>query len=226
MFSKVFLAGSGTFPLSQRFAYMAVHFSAYGKGLSNVPEQLPKGSIILLDDSTAFDGHDPALVTSQCKELVEKTLPYGVLLDFQRPYSRQLQDMTEQLIAALPCPVGATENYAGVPGCAVFLSPPPANKALAEYIAPWKRQGVFLEIAPTGIEITVTEKGSETKQIPLLSDLPLKDRRLHCHYDVQVLSDRAVFSICRHKEDLAALVEDAQSLGVLGCVGFYRELVE
>ena len=50
------------------------------------------------------------------------------------------------------------------------------------------------------------------------------DERIHCHYDVEVLSDRAVFTICRYKEDLAALVEEAENLGVLGCVGLYHEL--
>ena len=225
MFSKVFLAGSGTIPLSQRFAYMAVHFSMYSKGLSNIPGQLPNGSMILLDDSTAFDDHDPALVAEQLKEMAEATQAFGVLLDFQRPYTTQLRNLAKNLCAALPCSVGATEDYARALGCAVLLPPPPANKALADYIFPWKNQGVFLEIAPVGVEITVTEQGSQSKQIPLVSDLPLKDERLHCHYDVQTFSDRAVFSIYRYKEDLAALAAEAEALGVLGCVGFYRELM-
>ena len=226
MFSKVFLAGSKRFPPAGRFEYMAVHFSAYGKGLSNIPDRLPAGCIILLDDSTAPEGHDPIIITRQAVELAERFSPYGILLDFQRPHTGVAQDIAQRLVAALPCPVGVTEEYVKALGCPVFLPPLPANKALAEYITPWKKQGVFLEIAPVGAEITVTEVGSKVRSIPIMSGLPLKNERLHCHYRTEVLSDKAVFSICRYKEDLAELVAEAEGFGVLGCVGFHRELVE
>ena len=225
MFSKVFLAGSGTNPFPTRFAYMAAHFSPYGKGLSHLPEGLPEGSILLLDDSLPPTAHDPETVTEQLKELAERFSPAAVLLDFQRPITTQLQVMAEAIIKALPCPVGVTEAYATEFGCPVFLPPPPANKALGEHIEPWKKQGVYLEIAPESLEITVTEAGSSIMPIFPVSGLPLEDRRLHCHYNVEVLQDKAIFTICRYKEDLAQLVQEAEDSGVLGCLGLYGELI-
>ena len=225
MFSKVFLAGSGTNPFPPRFAYMALHFSPYGKGLSHLPESLAEGSILLLDDSLQPTAHDPETVTEQLKELVKRFSPAAVLLDFQRPITTQLQIMAEAITKALPCPVGITEAYAKEFGCPVFLPPPPVNKALGDYIEPWKKQGVYLEIAPDGLEFTVTEAGSSAIPIIPVSGLPLEDKRLHCHYNVEVLQDKAVFTICRYKEDLARLVQEAEDLGVLGCVGLYGELI-
>ena len=227
MFSKVFLAltnGEIKKQLPEKLAYMALHFSPYSTGLSNLPLDLPKNSILLLDDSTEPNNHDPQLVAEQLKQLTTKLSPTGVLLDFQRPVTEELKAMAEYIVKALPCSVGVTESYARDLDCPVFLSPLPANKALEDYIEPWKKQGIYLEIAPEGLEITVTEKGSNTRQIYPVQDLPLVDKRLHCHYQVEVSPDRATFTICRYKEDLAALVQEAESLGVLGCVGLYEEL--
>ncbi len=227
MFSKVFLAqtpGEAAICPPQKLAYMALHFSPFGKGLSNLPADLPKGSILLLDDSLEPENHDPQIVTDQLKQLVNQFSPKGVLLDFQRQKSPQLEHMAACIAQSLPCPVGVTERYAKALSCPVFLSPPPVNMALADYITPWKSRGIFLEIAPDCVAITVTEHGSQTAPIPTQENLPLEDRRLRCHYNVEVFADRAVFTICRYRTDLQSLVQDAEQLGVLGCVGLYGEL--
>lgn len=227
MFSKVFLAQTeremAEF-LPKKLAYMALHFSSYSKGLSNAPTALPQGSILLLDDSMEPESHDPEVVTEQLIGLVKQFAPAAVLLDFQRPPTKELKSMAERMVKALPCTVGATESYARDLACPVFLSPLPANKGLEDYLTPWLKQGVYLEIALDCQEITVTEKGSNTRQIYPVQNLPLVDKRLHCHYHVEVSPGKAVFTICRYKEDLSALVQEAESLGVLGCIGLYSEL--
>lgn len=227
MFSQVFLAQTSqemanTQP--KKLAYMALHFSPYGKGLSNIPSDLPKGSILLLDDSMQANNHNPEIVVGQLTELVHQLSPAGILLDFQRPATKELEVMAERIVKALPCPVGITEAYAKNLACPVFLPPPPANQALADYLRPWEKQGVYLEIAPEALEITITEAGSTTVQVPLLNGLPLEDERLHCHYNVEVFENKVVFTICRHKKDLNSVVREAEHLGVLGCVGLYKEL--
>ena len=74
MFSDVFLAQTG-WEINQhptdKAAYLACHFSSYGKGLSNFPEALPSGSILLLDDSMPPNGHDSRIVEAELKEKVE-----------------------------------------------------------------------------------------------------------------------------------------------------------
>lgn len=227
MFSDVFLAQTcwemERFPVPKT-AYMACHFSSYGNGLSNLPQTLPAGSILLLDDSMPPNGHAPKAVVSQLNAVIDAYSVQAVLLDFQGELQKESMDMAGHLAKALPCPVAVTEGYAKVLGCPVFLSPTPVNMALKEYIDPWLRQGVYLELAPMATRFTVTENGSTALLIPYGEDLPLKDKRLHCHYKVEVFPDKAVFTLCRTGEDLAALAAEAKQLGVLGTVGLYQEL--
>lgn len=227
MFSNVFLAQTRremTESSSHRIAYMALHFSPYANGLSNIPAELPKGSLLLLDDSMPPENHDPRIVTEQLTELVNRVAPAGVLLDFQRPATQALKAMAAGIARVLPCPVGVTETYATDLGCPVFLPPPPVNRALEEYLKPWRKQGIYLEIAPECVTVTVTNSGSNTVPGPIVQGLPLEDKMLHCHYNVEVFPDRAVFTMCRYREDLASLVRKAETMGVLGCVGLYAEL--
>lgn len=227
MFSKVFLAmtaGEMKASSAERVAYMALHFSPYGTGLSNPPQNLPENSILLLDDSMQIGHHDPQLVVQQLKELVSRFSVSALLLDFQKEATAESEAMVSNILQALPCPVAATAVYAKKLHCPVFLAPPPVNKPLPDYLRPWLKQGVYLEIAPDCLEFTVTEKGSSKKQLNPTQDLPFQDKRLHCHYQVEVFPDKAVFTICRNRTDLLPLVEEAEKLGVFGCVGLYAEL--
>ena len=224
MFSRVFLAVTAReleTVRPKRTAYMACHFSAGGTGLSTMPRFLSKGSILLLDDSMPVQGHDPQTVARQLNELAAKFSLLAVLLDFQRPPTAESSKMVSAILGKCSCKVAATPPYAkeGVP---VFLPPPPPNKPLAEYLKPWSE--VFLELAAEGLEITVTKEGSRFSSVYPTSPLPLEDKRLHCHYGVTVSPGKAVFTLGRAKEDLAALAKEAEELGVLGTIGLYQEL--
>lgn len=227
MFSHIFLAQTDremAESLPKHLAYMALHFSPYSAGLSNAPKELPAGSILLLDDSMPPNGHDPQAVVNQLRQLVVQFSSHGVLLDFQRQETEEAERMVICILEALSCPVAVTKQYAKNLHCPVFLPPLPVNKSLKGYLQPWLKQGVYLEIAPEASEITVTEQGSTTVQIPLAPNLPLQDEQLHCHYNVEVFPDKAVFTICRNNTDLQSLVQEAEAMGVLGCVGLYKEL--
>ncbi len=229
MFSKVFLAQ--TIQEMEQFlppktAYMACHFSPYNAGLSNLPKQLPKGSLLLVDDSMPVQDHDSALISRQLQEIVEAYSIHAVVLDFQREQTNEAFKMIRDIIPALPCPVAVPVPYGKDLACPVLLPPVPLNKALKEYISPWLQQGAFLEIGTDAAEITVTAQGSSIS--PLLPDrtriLPLEDQRLHCHYQVEVTLNKAAFTLQRDLEDLAALTDEAYRLGALGVLGLYQEL--
>lgn len=226
MFSKVFLAvtaGELESVRPKRIAYMSCHFSAGGLGLSNMPQSLPKGSILLLDDSMPVQGHNPQIVIQQLNELVTSLSLWAVLLDFQRPPTKQLQEMASVILQNCSCAVAVTPAYAKE-GCGIFLPPPPANKSLKEYLMPWEKYKVFLELGSEDLEITVTQEGSRFSYASPATPLPLADDRLHCHYGVTVLPGKAIFTLSRTREDLADLAREAEEFGVLGVVGLYQEL--
>ena len=51
--------------LPEKTAWMACHFSPYGLGLSNLPKELPPGSLLIVDDITPPHGHDPVFIAEQ-----------------------------------------------------------------------------------------------------------------------------------------------------------------
>ena len=210
----------------KKAAYMACHFSSGGPGLSNLPQFLPPSSILLLDDSMPPGEHDPALCARQLQDLAERHKPKAIILDFQNPPGNASRRMVNALLQALPCTVAVTDSYAKVAGCPVFLSPTPLNMALQTHLAPWLKQGVFLEVAPQAQVITVTEHASTHVPVPFdsVSGLPLEDRRLFCHYNVTVSPTQAQFTLCRTGSDIVALAKCAYDLGVREVIGLHQEL--
>ena len=229
MFSNVYLAATmrelEEF-LPKKAAFLSCHFSAAGQGLSNLPSDLPKKSLLLVDDSMPVCGHDPGVVVKQLQDLVEKFDLNAILLDFQGEKDTQLLHMAKAILQGVPCPVAVTEQYAKELGCPVFLSSSPVDTALHRHLSRWLEQGVFLEIAPGGMQIEVTQAGC--KKVPIsfgnTQFLSLFHEELCCHYHVEVFNDKAVFTLGRTNEDLAQLADKALALGALGVVGLYQEL--
>ncbi len=229
MESKVFLAMTEREMeefLPEKLAYMSCRFSPYGSGLTNLPSDLPPNSILLLEDSMPIQGHDPKVTATQLGELVHRFSLSAVLLDFQAPMTSEGKEMTAAILQALPCPVAVTGQYAPLFDCPVFLSPPPVNVPLQKHLAPWLKRDIFLEVTGDRQQFTVTERGCSFVPLPAgaVYETPQLDRKLHCHYHVDVYSDKAVFTLQRTKEDLLTMAEEALRLGVRDAVGLYQEL--
>lgn len=229
MESKVFLAMTEREMeefLPEKLAYMACRFSPYSSGLTNLPSELPPNSMLLLDDSMPIKGHDPKVTATQLQELVHRFSPSAVLLDFQNPVTPEGKEMVSAILQALPCPVAVTEQYATFFDCPVFLSPPPVNVPLQKHLTPWLNRGIFLEVTGDRQQFTVTERGCNVVPLPAgtVYETPQIDRKLHCHYHVDIYSDKAVFTLQRTKNDLLTMAEEALQLGVRGAVGLYQEL--
>ncbi|MDO5400318.1 MAG: hypothetical protein Q4F17_04960 [Eubacteriales bacterium] len=214
---------SGAAALPPRAAWMSCRFSLYSRGLSGLPQALPPGSVVVLDDQNPFFDHDPDRIAGELAACVRDTGAWGVLLDFQRPGVDEVQALAEQLCSDLPCPVAVTAAYAKGLRCPVFLPPLPCHVPLADWLAPWAGRETWLELALDAQTVTLTDKGASF--VPgEPGDGGFRDERLHCHYTVAVEEDRAVFSLWRTAEDLTGLLKDADRLGVKAAVGLYQEL--
>ena len=212
--------------LPERAAWMACHYSPYALGLSNLPGRLPEGAMLILNDRTPPQGHDPEVIARQLKELAD-TLHYKyILLDFQRPDLPENAAVAKALAAASPCPVGISELYARELTCPVFLPPVPPHVPPGEYLSPLQGREIWLEAALGGRIITVTEKGSVYS--PLAStkalETAMEDMVLHCHYHIRTYDDHIDFTLWRTKDDLQELLREAESLGVTLAVGLWQEL--
>ncbi len=209
----------------EHLAWMACHFSPYGTDLTNLPAQLPPGSLLILNDRTPVHGHDPKRIRTTLENLIGELSCRGLLLDLQRCGSAQTQRIVDELLC-LPCPVCVSEPYAGDQNCPIFLPPVPPNTVPEEYLAPWQGREIWLEAALTGIRYLVSETGTVSLQLDTAEEcyLPHRDERLHCHYRTELLADCCRIDLQRTREDLSSLLEAAESLGVTTAVGLYQEL--
>lgn len=211
-------------PISERAAYMACHFSPCSSGISNLPGALPKGTLLILDDSAPMDGHDPERIVMQLSEWVSQHRPDGLLLDFQRPDIPGQRELAKRLCGALPCPVGVSELYGeGLP-CPVFLPPVPPDRPLSEYLAPWQGREVWLEAALDGVMLTLGESGCTAAPLCDFPENGLTDEALHCHYTIETEANTAVFRLWRTREDLDRLLAGAESQSVTKAIGLWQEL--
>lgn len=210
----------------KKLAWMACHFSPYGLGLSNLPEHLPPGSLLMIDDITPPHGHDPVLIANQLSRWAESLDCCGVLLDFQRIGCEESAALADYLSKALPCPSIVTAHYAADLSCGVLLSPVPPSVPLEAYLAPWKGRNIWLELGLEGELLTLTEEGCKVTSLPFpVQEMDVfSDGPLHCHYTVQTNENAARFTLWRTKEDWNTLLEESETFGVCGAIGLFQEL--
>ena len=210
-----------------KVAWMACHFSPYGRGLSNLPTDLPPASVLVLDDVTPPRGHDPQQIADQLICCAEAFQCCGVILDFQRADSAETAALTADLVQLIPLPIAVTEAY--VPEdrrCAVLLSPIPPSLSPEEHLSPWTDRDVWLELSQEGEILTLTEQGCRTEilQAPTQQSSGFADGALHCHYAVETRETSARFTLWRTEADMLELVGHVHRLGVVQTVGLYQEL--
>ena len=214
--------------ISLPVGWLSCLFSPYGTGLSNLPEELPEGSVLILSDHTPMNCHDPQRIAAQLTDCIIRLHCTGVLLDFQRPENLQQAALAKYLSDVLPCPVAVAEGYSAALSGPVFLPPIPPSMSPHTYLSPWSGREVWLELALDGEIITLTENGAETKALPYweIPEKGFSEETLHCHYHIETTDDRAIFTLWRTREDLAALLETVEQLGVAKTVGLYQELAD
>lgn len=206
-------------------AWMACHLSPYGTGLTNLPRQLPKGSLLILNDRTPAHCHDPARIAAVLEEIVQKWECSGLLLDFQRPSCHEAVKIAAALVQ-LPFPTAVSDLYAQELDCPVFVSAPPLRIPLSEHLAPWQGRDIWLDAALGGEIVTITEKGSTFSRLPPgeQPNCPFAEESLHLQYRIDLEPTQVRFTLHRTREDLNALLQEAEALGVKQAVGLYQEL--
>lgn len=215
----------GATVLPEKMAWMACHFSAYGTSLSNIPRELPAGSLLILNDRTPVHGHDANAIADTLGQVVEELSCSGILLDFQRPGCQEAAKIA-QTVTALPCPVCVSQTYAGELNCPVFLPPVPPHIPVAEYLSPWSGREIWLEAALDGLQLHISEKGCNVLPFSAGREeaFPHYDETLFCHYRISKSVDALDFFLRRTRADLDGLLSAAAGFGVTMSVGLWQEL--
>ena len=201
-------------------AWMACHFSPYGTGLSDLPPELGPEAMVILNDRIPPRGHNPGHILAQ----LERLRCGCILLDFQRSEDPETAAIVRAVLETSHHPVGVSHQYGKDLDCPVFLPPIPLDVSLEFYLAPWQEREIWMEAAADSLRYTVTAQGSVAGPLPQVPEQGKLDPDLHCHYRVEVLESRAEFSLWRTREDLNALLEAAETLGVTKAIGLWQEL--
>ena len=208
--------------LPRHLAYMACHFSPYGTGLVNIPEKLPQGSILIVNDRVPVAHHDPELIAKQLAVAVRKLKAYGVLMDLQLSNNQRTQQIVESVLRALPCPVAVSEPYANGLSCPVFGTPA-IYQPLSDYIKSKKGRPLWLETFQETTVLTVTQSGCKTEQCIEHTDGNFYDESLQCRYKFRTDKDCVRFTLSRLSKDLPAYLKAAQALGIEVAIGLYQQ---
>lgn len=208
--------------VSSKIAWMACHFSPYGTGLSNCPQALPEGSMLIVNDRTPICGHDPDLICAQLESLVESLNCSSIYLDMQRPGDAQTTRLVETIVSTLSCPVGVSVWYASGLNCPVCLPPVPLLRPLAQHLQPWEGREIWLELAPETVRYTITAAGCSRCDIAPEGEFPLWDPGLHCHYRIESEQDALHFILTRQHKELEYLIQSAENIQTF--LGLYQEL--
>lgn len=205
-------------------AWMGCRFSPDDPGLSDLPEVLPPGSLLMLNDSRPMEGHDHRLILEQLSRTAEEHRCDGVVLDFQRPWNAQTAALVRFLSAKLPSPMAVSEIYAEDTSRSIFLSPATPDVSLASHLAPWSGREIWLDLAPEHRTVIVTESG--THYAPWEENIDslgyFRDETLHTHYRIET-GDCLRFPMFRTADDLLAMLSEAEAYSVTKGVGLYRE---
>ena len=209
-------------------AWMACHFSPYGTGLSNLPQALPPGSILILNDRIPIGGHDADRIANELCETATSLECDSILLDLQRGGCKENAKVAQAVLACAHVPVGVSHLYAADFDCPVFLPPPELDVSLKDHLAPWSGREIWLEAALEMTQLTVTEKGCTSLPLPYCqrSGRSFRDESLCCTYAFTLADTAAIFNLWRTPEDLTALLEQAGEMSVTRAIGLYQQLKE
>ena len=211
--------------LPEQIGWMGCRFSSSGKGLTQIPQALPEGSLLIITDQTPPDGHDPLQIAQEAATVAQKLGCCGIVLDFQRPHIEENTIIAAKIIEDAPCPLAISEHYGEKLDCPVFLPPVPPHMPPEVYFQPWQGREIWLELALDGTEISVTKNGSTFTPVPYptQSGRIHKDSQLYCHYSTEVTGDDIHFHLMRTIDDVARLLTACEAYGVTTAIGLYQE---
>lgn len=215
--------------LPPNVAWMSAHFSSSGPGLSNLPSNLPEGSLLILDDQTPWAGHNTEMV---CREMVESLLKNrasGLLLDFERPVTPETAMLTEalsQCCREIGVMLGAPESYAEGEDTAVFIPPLPCQTPPEKLYR--KNRKLWLDVSPGAYLLHIAAQGA-TGQVADQHSFPdgsypvFTDPVLHCSYRSRPNAGGIDILLSHSRESIESLLTALDEQAVQLAIGLYRE---
>lgn len=213
-------------PLPPKAGFMACHFSPYGTGLTDIPDQLPPGTLLTVNDRIPMAGHSTGVILRQLQEAVDALSSPAVVLDLQLRDRPEAAALAEALYRELPCPVVVPPWYGEKLQCPLLVPPVPLHRTVEEYLIPWKGRQVWLELSLMAQEVTIREDGCRFSSAPSPENPTegWEEDSLCCRYRHRVTDDHITITMWRSTHHLKQLLHRAGELGTVAALGLYQEL--
>lgn len=208
--------------LPRHLAYMACHFSPYGIGLTNIPKQLPPGSMLIVNDRVPVLQHDPQFILRQLTSAVQKLSVFGVLLDFQICDVPLTAQIVKVLVDGLPCPVAVSPAYGAALSCAIF-SAPALHQRFCDFAPIKKGRPLWLDAYQETALYEINSAGCTAGKKASPSGNSFLDEALQCRYHFSIEKDRAIFTLSRQAEEMRGYLKNAEQAGISVAVGLYQQ---
>ena len=208
--------------LPPRLARMGCHFS--DDGLVELPQVLPGGALLVVDDRVPMAAQDPEHILAQLTEALEKLSCTGLLLDFQQAENAPQRELVRLLARELTLPLAAPPAYAAE-GCRLFLPPVAADQTIEEALSPWAGKKIWLDTAPAAVRLELTKQGCTRTPLPRMAASGIfKDPGLCCNYSIEpTLNGGFQFTLYRDHCCIEAILEQAAAFGAELAVGLSQE---
>ncbi len=207
-------------------AWMSLHFSPAGPGLSNLPGVLPPGSMVILDDQIPWNGHSHQQVCKELRGLLQTRKIRSLLLDFERPprlETMALSQMILSLCQEIGCSVGLPKPYRTSGEGALFLPPHPCHRTPDKLSA--EAEEIWLEVAPVGFTADILHDGvhlEDSPPLPLPGVPVFMSPALCCCYTSMPASQGIRVRLFDTKKTIQAKSIIWEQLGVTRLIGLYR----
>lgn len=216
-------------PFPAKTAWMSVHFSPNGSGLTNLPPQLPQGSLILLDDHIQWANHSIERVCQELVTVLQRTESIGLLLDFEREPTAETLLLTKALgrcCKELGVALSAPPKYLLEDDTTLFLSPFPCSIA-PENIDPQRK--VWLDISPVCHSIRISKDCTIGSPAPYTrAGIPNSqevywDEDLLCNYYSEADGDDIRITLFRDATSAAKLLNRLNPAKIQLAIGLWRD---
>ena len=213
-------------PLPEHIAWMSCRFSPYGRGLINLPDTLPPGSVCILDDSTPINNHDLRRIADELENTLSRCTCLGLLLDFQRANRPEQAELVSVLTEVLSFPIAAPPQYAMAENI-LFLPPVPAEDTPEKYLTPWKGRRIWLDTGMSSAVLTLNESGCRVDYPGEISPQSWRqDAETASAYHIRKIPGAIECTLCRIRESLPSLLEKCSAHGVELAIGLWQEYRE
>ena len=211
--------------LPRHIAWMACHFSAYSTNLSNLPTEIPPGSMIIINDKMPPSGHDKFAIAEQLNRLADQYRVSSFLFDFERKETEETAEMIYYLTSSVNSPVVVTEVYAHASKGPVLISMPPPHISLKKQIANIQNRELWLELAMETEIAIIDSNGCHFQPYggEVFPAMEFTDSTLHTKYRLQICNNHANYLLKREIAEVADIMKEAKSLGVTTFVGLYQQ---